>query len=196
MEQHCHDSEDIANSRYILISRRDAIKEGMTRYHTGKPCANGHIAPRKVHSCACVECARILTNRSRHPGLNGEAPPQFKNRSNLGVSSLVGQLSLFDNSEIGITHLRKDYMRTVKRRVRKMGCEGFHTCNDISELIVMQGGLCGNHRCKCDLSKSGYQTDHIIPLARGGTNWPDNLQVLCPKCNASKGAKMPEDWDG
>ena len=28
--------------------------------------------------------------------------------------------------------------------------------------------------------------DHIIPLARGGTNDPGNAQVLCRRCNSSK----------
>lgn len=32
--------------------------------------------------------------------------------------------------------------------------------------------------------------DHIIPVARGGTNRTDNLQPLCVGCNCSKGAKL------
>ena len=32
--------------------------------------------------------------------------------------------------------------------------------------------------------------DHIIPLNKGGKTIPENLQVLCRKCNASKSDKV------
>ena len=33
------------------------------------------------------------------------------------------------------------------------------------------------------------QVDHILPLARGGTHAPVNLQSLCPPCHAAKTAR-------
>lgn len=35
-----------------------------------------------------------------------------------------------------------------------------------------------------------FQVDHIIPLNKGGKTVPENLQVLCRKCNASKSDKI------
>lgn len=35
----------------------------------------------------------------------------------------------------------------------------------------------------------GLHIDHIVPVAKGGKTVPSNLQVLCSKCNGSKGAK-------
>ena len=32
--------------------------------------------------------------------------------------------------------------------------------------------------------------DHIYPYSKGGATEPDNLQVMCRKCNAKKGAKL------
>jgi len=33
------------------------------------------------------------------------------------------------------------------------------------------------------------EIDHKIPVKHGGTNDPENLQVLCNSCNARKGAR-------
>lgn len=36
--------------------------------------------------------------------------------------------------------------------------------------------------------------DHILPRSRGGTDDPENLQLLCTPCNSSKGARTQEEW--
>lgn len=36
--------------------------------------------------------------------------------------------------------------------------------------------------------------DHILPRSRGGTDHPDNLQLLCSGCNRSKGNKTMAEW--
>lgn len=35
----------------------------------------------------------------------------------------------------------------------------------------------------------GLHIDHIVPISKGGKTVPSNLQVLCDKCNFSKGSK-------
>ena len=74
------------------------------------------------------------------------------------------------------------------RRAMNRNASGSHTGNDIKSLLAMQNGKCAV--CKDQLS-SGYHVDHVMPLLLGGSNNKDNLQLLCPSCNLSKGAKHP-----
>lgn len=42
-----------------LISRDDAISQGLTAYFTGKPCKHGHISHRRTYDWKCAECVRL-----------------------------------------------------------------------------------------------------------------------------------------
>lgn len=42
-----------------IISRDDAIAQGLTHYFTGKPCKYGHVSPRFTSSKYCLECNRL-----------------------------------------------------------------------------------------------------------------------------------------
>jgi hypothetical protein len=50
-----------------------------------------------------------------------------------------------------------------------------------------------DYRCQIcgDTAKEGakLEVDHIHPVSKGGSNNPDNLQVLCRDCNAGKGVQ-------
>lgn len=41
-------------------TQADAIAQGSTYYYTGKPCKQGHEAPRYTSTCNCTECARLM----------------------------------------------------------------------------------------------------------------------------------------
>lgn len=36
--------------------------------------------------------------------------------------------------------------------------------------------------------------DHVIPVSRGGTNWPSNFRPACTTCNSSKGSRLLQEW--
>lgn len=85
--------------------------------------------------------------------------------------------------------------RRRNRRARELSAEGRHTASDVMAIFERQRGLCAS--CEVKLFKSGKQkfhVDHILSLANGGSNWPSNLQCLCPLCNRKKSAKDPIEW--
>lgn len=79
------------------------------------------------------------------------------------------------------------------RRARLRASGGRHTTADIAWLLVIQKRKCAHTWCKASI-KDGYHVDHIMPLARGGTNDRKNLQLLCQPCNLRKSAKHPIDF--
>lgn len=78
------------------------------------------------------------------------------------------------------------------RRHKIKNAEGFHTVEDIINLHKIQRGRCAG--CFNKLKGKDYHVDHVQPLALGGSNWPSNLQIMCPRCNMSKGGRPAEEF--
>jgi len=53
-------------------------------------------------------------------------------------------------------------------------------------VVARDGGVCG--LCGEVVSDEALSIDHIVPVARGGTDELDNLQVAHRLCNSRKGA--------
>lgn len=49
-------------------------------------------------------------------------------------------------------------------------------------------------RCKVCQTSENLTVDHIIPISKGGTDEPSNLQTMCRKHNYEKGNKMEFPW--
>ena len=52
-------------------------------------------------------------------------------------------------------------------------------------LFGRQEGRCGG--CKVEFLFRIMEVDHVVPRSRGGSDHPENLQLLCPNCNRIKG---------
>lgn len=83
-------------------------------------------------------------------------------------------------------------LHASRRRARKRGADGHHTKADLAEVFQAQGGRCAY--CKVNLNRKKKQVDHIVPLARGGSNARANIQYLCAPCNQTKNARDPIEF--
>ncbi len=59
-------------------------------------------------------------------------------------------------------------------------------------LYGFQEGVCIG--CETHFPFRVMDVDHILPRSKGGTDHPDNLQLLCSGCNRSKGGKTMAEW--
>lgn len=76
-------------------------------------------------------------------------------------------------------------------RARRRGAEGHYTADDVDRIRKAQRDRCAC--CRVSLNGGG-QIDHIQAIAKGGTNWPSNLQLLCAPCNRAKWDKDQIDF--
>jgi len=73
--------------------------------------------------------------------------------------------------------------RKRTRRARLLAAPGRLSLGIDQRLFAEQGGACAH----CGVVGAKLELDHKIPLSRGGANSDENVQLLCRRCNASKG---------
>lgn len=176
------------------VTHAKAIAEGRDPTRVGRPAIlsdDERDASRKVQNRRRSKQtgARIKARREaraiaegREPGIVGQ-PRILTDEQRVESRKAVMRRWMQNNPEAVATNSRN-------RRARKRGNGGKHTRQDIIDLLLEQCGHCA--MCGKPFGADGYHVDHIIPLARGGSNGRKNLQLLDPTCNLKKGAGVPE----
>lgn len=196
-----------------IISRMEARKLGFKRFFSGKPCPRGHVAERLVSNGTCAVCTLEKQNEKNAAAKAARGDirgPRERAKEFGAVNYFTGVpcshghvcerrvsdakcrecIKIKNRSK---NSKRKEYLKPfiTAAQAKRRGTEGKFTRNDILYKLEKQRFKCIG--CGKNISKK-YHVDHIIPLAKGGTNWPNNIQCLCPPCNLSKSAKDPIVW--
>lgn len=82
------------------------------------------------------------------------------------------------------------YVRWSKNKRNRMlrTSEGSHTYQEWLEVKNVAGNECVI--CHTPESVKQLTQDHIIPVSKGGTDFIENIQPLCMRCNATKSNKL------
>lgn len=181
----------------MLATRRlDALNAGMTHYFTGKPCKGGHVAARLTSNGTCVECN--LDHGKKWRSANPSRPDTRKNRTRDRAKANAAMAIWREKNRESLRAASREWYaanpdkRRVKeqaRRARARKAEGKFTVADIERITKAQNGLCA-----CCRKDRKLTIDHIVPLSKGGSNWPSNIQMLCSPCNTRKNDKDPVEF--
>lgn len=198
----------------VIITRVQALELGLSRFFTGNPCKRGHISERKTKSNNCIECEKLLARGNpnklaymrQYIAKNKEQENDRcrkwheKNRQQANAKRIESYRANRQYHILKVTEWRKnnpDLFSAIKkatkaaRRARLASAKGIVKPQEIRDLFKKQNGKCAF--CNACIKK-GYHADHIIPLSKYGENDILNIQLLCRKCNLSKGAKDPIKW--
>jgi hypothetical protein len=98
-----------------------------------------------------------------------------------------GSLSLHNwgnRTGAGVASLLKtrDRMKTTMRERRTDGTVPMRT----RAMVLARDG----YRCRYCSSEESLEVDHVVPLAKGGSNDPANLVASCRSCNRKKGVRV------
>ncbi len=90
-------------------------------------------------------------------------------------------LSNWRHSETGQASIKRT------KEIRRAAPSVKYSADDVEKLLCKFGNSCAY--CSTELNKSNPKTlDHVVPLARAGTDAISNLVPCCSHCNSSKGA--------
>ncbi|MDX1915166.1 MAG: HNH endonuclease signature motif containing protein [Methylophilus sp.] len=122
-----------------------------------------------------------------------------------------GQQTVRYGGKFEVTHENHEYLKkqlyieqkrlyskraAIRRRARQLQAEGSFTKDDILAIWQLQSGAC--YFCGISLKhpseKHSFHIDHLIPLYHGGSEWPENLSLLCQSCNNIKYTKSEKEF--
>lgn len=195
------------------IENREKIAAGLKRYAADnkEKIASAKKAYRQKHKAACAASEKAWRDAHKLERAAYQAEYRHSNRERLKARQLAYRQANREKASArasewaaankdrksaylaAYTAANDEKVRAWRRnyRLRKQKAEG--RCG-LDELIVIREQQRG--RCAyCGTSiMDHYEVDHVIPLSKGGSNWPENIVLTCRRCNRRKSAMLPERW--
>ena len=164
-----------------VIKRRDAIRQGLTRYFTGKPCRRGHLSERFCSDKSCVSCKSFQSKNWRQDNLERtrqmERSWYKRNIKNKIVSVRNWQV----NNPAACKAIG------ARRRAKELNATpSWSEASKIKQLYEASSYL-------TLLTGIIWNVDHEVPLKHtlvSGLHVYSNLQLLPARDNFSKGNKF------
>jgi hypothetical protein len=165
-------------------SKKEAERIGAKRFFTGKPCANGHIAPQYTLSWACCECRRIDKNKykSRNIERLREQDREYARRN-------ANKRKENSRRWRELNPQKRSAMSALQRAARRQAVPSWLTKEDRSEI----GRIYALSQWMASVTGEIFHVDHIYPLISDfmcGLHLPSNLVVL----SASDNLKKSNTW--
>ena len=98
-----------------IITRKNAIHQGLKFYFTGKPCKHGHTDKRRVPHGACVVCEKEMqtTDAQREYHRILKQTPKYKKMAQDYRKQLYGTIKY--QKQAKSSHLRRTYNLTLEQ---------------------------------------------------------------------------------
>lgn len=148
------------------------------------------LSPSKVKRGMGTYCSVNCMTKDYASRFKGEFNPNYKH----GLSKspdFYKESGKIKRKEWKKNNKKKVKMMNAINRGKRNGSIGEYTIKDIENKLIEQNNCC--YWCLEELLSS-YQIDHIIPIAKNGSNYVDNIVISCSWCNRQKSDKLVSEW--
>ena len=144
-------------------------------------------------TCRCTQCLRA-SDRTRDARIKSKKwrvrhPEYYRQYGSVRYQQHRDKV-LATNERWRLKNLDKKRAASQRRYARLQDAPGWNytTGDHITSRWAMWGRRC--YLCGAEAE----ETDHVIPLSKGGPHWPSNLRPICRTCNRQKGARTLEGY--
>ena len=197
-----------------IITRQEAMEQGLVRFFTGKPCKYGHVSERKTKNFRCLECHKVdMRKRYADPVVKKKTAKQSKKWRLENKHKANENRKRWEKANPEkVKHSRQQY-KTKNKEIIRLKRKEYNSrekikVKNISNNVARRAGLkkatpswmprsnlTDVYRKCAQMNKNSaqmYEVDHIVPLCNDivcGLHVPWNLQIITRHQNRVKSNK-------